>query len=115
MWASLGNISENPNIGMMFIDFFKSTVGLHVNGKAKIIENEEFLGNEEILEKLEQKCHNKGSQKPERWVYIEVEEAYIHCSKHIPRLKKLDKEIHWGTDNEVFKGGNFFQIKNSKF
>ena len=41
--ASLGNILENQHIGMTFIDFFESTVGLHVNGKAKIIENQELL------------------------------------------------------------------------
>ena len=34
--ASLGNISENPHIGMVFIDFFRSTVGLHINGTASI-------------------------------------------------------------------------------
>jgi len=38
--ASVGNILENPHIGMMFIDFFKSTIGLHVNGKAQVIDNE---------------------------------------------------------------------------
>nr|MBC8285381.1 pyridoxamine 5'-phosphate oxidase family protein [Nitrospinota bacterium] len=35
--ASLGNISENPQIGLMFIDFFRSSIGLHVNVKAEII------------------------------------------------------------------------------
>ncbi|GIT64477.1 MAG: hypothetical protein Ct9H300mP23_01040 [Nitrospinota bacterium] len=35
--ASLGNISENPKIGLMFIDFHSSSIGLHVNGKAEII------------------------------------------------------------------------------
>ncbi len=111
VWASLGNISENPYIGMMFIDFFKSTVGLHVNGRAKIIENEESLENEKILKMLKQSPPNKGLRKPERWVYIEVVEAYIHCSKHIPLLKQLGKKIHWGTDNEAFKGGDFFKAK----
>ena len=41
--ASLGNILENQNIGMTFIDFFENTIGLHVNGTAEIIEHEEFL------------------------------------------------------------------------
>jgi hypothetical protein len=41
--ASMGNILENPHIGMTFIDFFEHTIGLHVNGKAKIIENDELL------------------------------------------------------------------------
>ena len=28
--ASLGNISENAHVGMLFLDFFDSTIGLHV-------------------------------------------------------------------------------------
>ncbi|HIE80257.1 MAG TPA: pyridoxamine 5-phosphate oxidase, partial [Nitrospinaceae bacterium] len=41
-----------------------------------------------------------------------VEEAYIHCSKHIPLMQKRDKKIHWGTDDEKLKGGDFFNAKN---
>ena len=37
--ASVGNILENSHIGMMFIDFFKSTIGLHVNGIARVVDN----------------------------------------------------------------------------
>lgn len=40
--ASVGNIGENGHVGMIFIDFFQSTVGLHVNGKARIVDNETF-------------------------------------------------------------------------
>jgi predicted pyridoxine 5'-phosphate oxidase superfamily flavin-nucleotide-binding protein len=112
IWASLGNIRENPHIGMIFIDFFQSTVGLHVNGKSKIIENDELAEYVELSKELKVDAQIKRSRRPERWVLIEVEEAYIHCSKHIPLLQQLDKEIHWGTDNESFKGGNFFKVKN---
>src|SRR5438270_3351518 len=38
--ASLGNMSENEHIGMVFVDFFHSGVGLHINGRARIIEHE---------------------------------------------------------------------------
>ena len=55
--------------------------------------------------------HKKEEGNPERWILITVEEAYIHCSKHIPLLKKLDKKIHWGTDKEVHKGGDFFKAE----
>jgi hypothetical protein len=44
-------------------------------------------------------------------VTIGVEEAYIHCSKHVPLLQRLDKHIAWGTDDERLKGGNFFKVK----
>ena len=37
--ASMGNISENPYVGILFVDFFETAVGLHVNGKATIVEN----------------------------------------------------------------------------
>ena len=39
---------------------------------------------------------------------LEVEEAYIHCAKHIPHLKPLTNKIIWGTDDERLKGGDFF-------
>jgi predicted pyridoxine 5'-phosphate oxidase superfamily flavin-nucleotide-binding protein len=38
VFANLGNISENPHIAMLILDFFRDSVGLHVNGKARIIE-----------------------------------------------------------------------------
>ena len=40
--ASLGNISENPHVGLLFIDF-GDQIGLHINGGAKRVENDEFL------------------------------------------------------------------------
>lgn len=32
--SSLGNISENPHVGLMFVDFAGDRIGLHVNGNA---------------------------------------------------------------------------------
>ena len=111
--ASLGNISENPHVGMLFVDFFESTVGLHVNGKASIAENDTLLAHPELPEEILNWIAIEGGRGPERWVVVEVEEAYIHCAKHIPLLKKLDKEVHWGTDNGTHKGGDHFKAKVS--
>jgi len=111
--ASLGNISENPHIGMLFVDFFQSTVGLHVNGKARFIENAALISRLDLPAEVQQDIAVEGGRKPERWVMVEVEEAYIHCSKHIPLLKKLDKTVHWGTDDVACKGGDYFQAKMS--
>jgi len=112
--ASLGNISENPQIGLMFLDFFKTTIGLHVNGKAHIVENSEFLESNETPQEVLDDIATDNGKKPERWVCVEVEEAYIHCSKHIPRLSRQEKKIAWGTDDVKLKGGNFFQIDQKK-
>ena len=112
--ASLGNIAENPHIGMIFIDFFESTVGLHVNGTATLMENAALMDRPDIPDEIRQDIAVEGGRQPERWVMVEVEEAYIHCSKHIPLLEKRDKTIHWGTDDIVCKGGDYFQAKTSR-
>lgn len=109
--ASVGNITENPHIGLIFIDFFESTVGLHINGKAQIVENAALSARQDVTSALLEATQTKGGLAPERWIFIEVEEAYIHCSKHIPHLQKLDKTIYWGTDEPRYKGGDAFQAK----
>ncbi|MDA7817299.1 pyridoxamine 5'-phosphate oxidase family protein [Sulfurimonas sp.] len=85
--ASAGNISENPHIGMLFVDFFENKIGLHVNGKAKLLNETEM---KDICESVNKTMHIEVNQKSVFWVLVEVEEAYIHCSKNIPILKKSD-------------------------
>lgn len=102
--ASLGNIHENPHIGLVFIDFLETTVGLHVNGTARIVE----------ARPAEARAPIDSQRRAERWVVVGVEEAYIHCSKHVPLMKKLEKTLHWGSDNHAHKGGDFFRAKFSK-
>jgi hypothetical protein len=52
----------------------------------------------------------EGHKRPERWIMVEVEEAYIQCSKHIPLVQKKDRTIDWGTDSVAAKKGDYFQI-----
>jgi len=53
-------------------------------------------------------------RRPELWVLVTVEEAYIHCSKHIPRMDKVGEEVRqWGTDDVRAKGGDYFQAKSA--
>lgn len=111
--ASLGNIIENPHIGMMFADFIKDTVGLHVNGKASIVENDELLQRENIPQKVIDDMNKKG-RKPERWVLVAVEEAYMHCSKHIPLFQKAEKLRQWGTDDVKIKKADYFLAKQEQ-
>ncbi len=109
--ANSGNMTENPHIAMLMIDFTRDTVGLHVNGKVRIVANEELLQYADKLPKdVIEEINQEGKKCPERWMMIEVEEAYIQCSKHIPLMKKADKNIDWGTDNMAAKGGDYFQL-----
>jgi predicted pyridoxine 5'-phosphate oxidase superfamily flavin-nucleotide-binding protein len=109
--ASVGNILENPHIGVMFIDFFQTTVGLHVNGSARVLDPGEVAALPNLPPGMAEAAQIKGGRHPEAWVLIAVEEAYIHCSKHVPLLTRMGKQIAWGTDDERLKGGNFFRVK----
>jgi uncharacterized protein len=92
--ASLGNILENPHVGMVFLDFDQERIGLHVNGTARIVE----AG-----------WHELARPRVERWVEVRVDEAYIHCRKHLPHLVRANGEGRaWGTDDARAKGGDYF-------
>ncbi|MEW2080430.1 pyridoxamine 5'-phosphate oxidase family protein [Streptomyces sp. NPDC005283] len=80
--ASVGNIAENPHLGLLFIDFTRHHIGLHINGAA------------ELRTEQEQRAEYPGlpmdaapGRQPQMWIHMTVEEAYVHCSKHIPHLE----------------------------
>ena len=110
--ASLGNITENGHVGMVFVDFFHSGVGLHINGRARIIEHEAvrafapMLARMAGVEDLHEDPPDK-NKRPERWVLVDIVEAYIHCSKHIPILAKLP-----GNAGEAPPSGDHFKAKD---
>lgn len=97
--ASLGNIMENPNVGILMLDFTDDLIGLHVNGSARIAPREEVPTED---------------RKVERWVVVSIREAYIHCRKHIPRMVPVVRTRDWGTDDVKRKGGDYFGVKADK-
>ncbi len=108
--ASVGNILENPHIGMIFLDYYHTTVGLHVNGIARVIDTTDLSTLPNVTSGMTEAASNTGGRQPKAWIVVDVEEAYIHCSKHVPLLARREKQIVWGTDDERLKGGNFFKI-----
>jgi len=107
--ASMGNITENPHVGLLMIDFLRDVIGLHVNGRARLVDDAELRARHRLLD-----FDSVPGRTPERWVVVTVAEAYIHCSKHIPRLAKLPRNRHWGTDDVRRKGGDFFEAKDTR-
>jgi len=114
--SSLGNLAENPHVGLTFLDFQTDRIGLHVNGEARIVEKDEL---ERLLKCRPAEAAVLGGaavQKPtsadggsvERWVLVSVADAFIHCAKHIPRMQKVEQEVTWGTDDAAAKNGNYF-------
>jgi predicted pyridoxine 5'-phosphate oxidase superfamily flavin-nucleotide-binding protein len=100
--ASLGNIVENGHVGVLMVDFFNDLVGLHVNGRARVITaaaaREYGLPDDEPAP----------GHRAERWVVVSVEEAYIHCSKNIPLLKKEDRRARTADRSVRPAGAGYF-------
>jgi len=107
--ASLGNISENAHVGLLMVDFVDDLIGLHVNGTARIVEDADFRD----LHGGVGVDHGRG-RRAERWVVVDVEEAYIHCRKHIPRMERVSQRRAWGTDDPARKGGDYFHAKDTE-
>jgi uncharacterized protein len=82
--ASLGNIAENPHVGLLFVDFFDDGVGLHVNGTAATVDDAAMRAEYPGLP-----VDPVPGRRSPLWVMIDVGEAYIHCGKFIPRLSKV--------------------------
>ncbi|MFF9144810.1 pyridoxamine 5'-phosphate oxidase family protein [Streptomyces sp. NPDC014861] len=105
--ASLGNIEENPHVGVLMVDFLRDRIGLHVNGRARVVPDDE-------MRRARPDAGLAVDPVPGRraliWVEIAVDEAYIHCAKHIPHLQKAPVRTgrSWGTDDTRRKGGDFF-------
>jgi predicted pyridoxine 5'-phosphate oxidase superfamily flavin-nucleotide-binding protein len=114
VYASLGNLAENPHVGLLFVDFFTDLVGLHINGAATAIDYVDLLADPRVTVAMLETLGRRGGRRPERWVSVRVHEAYIHCSKHIPRLARLDRRVDWGTDDVKRKGGDYFGVGASR-
>ncbi|WP_083976525.1 pyridoxamine 5'-phosphate oxidase family protein [Kitasatospora azatica] len=79
--ASAGNISENPHLGLLFLDFSHDHIGLHVNGTAHLRPDSSLRSAHPELP-----FETAPGRRVEFWIHLSVDEAYIHCSKHIPHL-----------------------------
>ena len=106
--ASLGNISENPHVGILLVDFVTDLIGLHVNGRARIVEDADLRG---VYPELPAEADR--GRTPQRWAVVQVEEAYVHCRKHIPRMVPVSRQRSWGSDDTRRKGGDYFAAKGT--
>ncbi|WP_067597181.1 pyridoxamine 5'-phosphate oxidase family protein [Nocardiopsis listeri] len=106
VFASAGNVVQNPHIGLMFLDFERDRIGLHVNGRVKVTEDERLRSHVPRLP-----LPQVPGQRALMWMVVRVEEAYIHCRKHIPHLRRVGAGESWGTDDTLRKGGDFFGAK----
>ena len=103
--ASRGNIAENPHVGLLFVDFVHDVIGLHVNGTAQLVEDQELR--EEFPGLPDDSVPGR---RPEQWVVADVEEAYIHCAKYIPRLSAGPRDGGPPADRPAAKKSDYFAV-----
>jgi predicted pyridoxine 5'-phosphate oxidase superfamily flavin-nucleotide-binding protein len=101
--ASLGNITENGQVGLLFVDFVEDVIGLHVNGTAKIMEDPTIRSSNPDLP-----LDPVPGRRAQLWVVARVHEAYIHCAKHIPRLHRADRHDGRYQDEPRPKKSDYF-------
>lgn len=80
--AGVGNLVENPHLGLLFVDFTRHHIGLHVNGAAALRTDEEQRAAHPGLPR-----DAAPGRQAQLWVHVTVHEAYVHCSKYIPHLE----------------------------
>ncbi len=94
--ASLGNISENPHVGLLALDLVIDLIGLHVNGHAHVIDDAELrTAHPDLPENHAAQC----------WVVVGVVEAYVQCRKHLPRMVPADQQCAEDTEDPPRPGG----------
>jgi predicted pyridoxine 5'-phosphate oxidase superfamily flavin-nucleotide-binding protein len=86
--ASAGNITENPHVGLLFVDFTHDHIGLHVNGAARLVTDAGLRSAHAGIPE-----DTAPGRKPVLWTLITVHEAYVHCSKHIPHLEPAPRTL----------------------
>lgn len=106
--ASRGNITENPHVGLLFVDFVGDVIGLHVNGCAALVDDGVLRVELDGLP-----VDPVPGRKPEQWVVTRVEEAYIHCAKYIPRLYPEPRDQLHASRPPQAKKSDFFATETA--
>ncbi len=106
--ASLGNVTDNPHAGLLMVDFTRDLIGLHVNGRATVVPDATLRADWPQLSE-----DTAPGRRATHWLLLEVQEAYVHCRKHIPRMAMLPRRRVWGSDDAGRKGGDYFGARET--
>ena len=102
--ASLGNIHENPHVGVLLVDF-ASDRRLHVSGRTRIVADDQLRAEQPSLP-----VEAVPGRRSDTWVVLEVDQASLQDWGEVPHLEPVERERAWGTDAAVPKGGDFFGV-----
>ena len=73
---AVNNIRHEPRISLLFVDFARGATGLHVNGRAKVLDDDAMRRAYHRLN-LDPALDLIAERRPDRWITVYVEEAYL--------------------------------------
>ena len=76
---AIADIERDPRISLLFVDFARGAIGLHVNGKAKILDDDAMRRAYRSLN-LDPALEIVAERRPKRWITVYVEEAYLSAA-----------------------------------
>ena len=79
MYRSLGNISRNPNVGMLFVKFDAESIRIRLSGKAQIIEE------------TAQFSDLPGAK---RLLRVTADYIYYNCPRSVPKMELVEHSTY---------------------
>lgn len=76
---AISDIERNPRVSLLFVDFARGAIGLHVDGKAKVLDDDAMRRAYRALN-LDPSLDLVADRRPARWITVYVETAYISAA-----------------------------------
>ncbi|MDG6107447.1 pyridoxamine 5'-phosphate oxidase family protein [Dactylosporangium aurantiacum] len=73
---AISDIARDPRVSLLFVDFARGAIGLHVNGRAKILDDDAMRRAYRALN-LDPALDLVADRRPARWITVYVESAYL--------------------------------------
>jgi hypothetical protein len=76
---AINDIRHDPRISLLFVDFARAAIGLHVGGRAMVLDDDA----------MRRACHRLNldpaldlvaERRPDRWITVYVEQAYLSAA-----------------------------------
>ncbi|GGM16335.1 pyridoxamine 5'-phosphate oxidase family protein [Dactylosporangium sucinum] len=76
---AIADIRRDPRISLLFVDFARGAIGLHVDGKAKVLDDDAMRRAYRALN-LDPSLDLVADRRPMRWITVYVEEAFLSAA-----------------------------------
>lgn len=76
---AISDIERDPRVSLLFVDFARGAIGLHIDGTAKILDDDAMRRAYRALN-LDPTLDLVADRRPVRWITVYVESAYISAA-----------------------------------